>query len=69
MDMSQEDMYLRKDKKENKLESESVPHDSVLNQNFPNNDKLEIVFLRRRSKIDEKLRQEAEDALRYENHK
>ena len=69
MDMSQEDMYLRKDKKENKLESESVPQDSVLNQNFPNNDKLEIVFLRRRSKIDEKLRQEAEDALRYENHK
>ena len=69
MDMSQEDMYLRKDKKENKLESESAPQDSVLHQNFPNNDKLEIVFLRRRSKIDEKLRQEAEDALRYENHK
>ena len=30
---------------------------------------LEIVFLRRRSKLNEKLREAAEDALKYENHK
>ena len=69
MDMSQEDKFLRTDSEENKLESESLQQDPVLNQIIQKNDKLEIVFLRRRSKIDERLREEAEDALRYENHK
>ena len=36
---------------------------------YENNPKSEIVLLRRRSKMNEKLRKAAEDALRYENHK
>ena len=37
--------------------------------NAPNGQKSEIVFLRRRSKMNEELREAAEDALKYENHK
>ena len=46
-----------------------IEEDVTQYENVQNDQKSEIVFLRRMGKINEKLRKAAEDALRYENHK
>ena len=50
--------------KETKIDQVDIPI-----ENSDKDPELEIVFLRRRSKLDHKLREAAEDALKFENHK
>ena len=64
-----EDANTDKDKAARINEETKIDQEDISIENSDKDPELEIVFLRRRSKLDQKLREAAEDALKYDNHK
>ena len=64
-----EDANTDKDKAARINEETKIDQEDIPIENSDKDPELEIVFLRRRSKLDQKLREAAEDALKYVNHK